>query len=133
MHPYFVFDNVPFVEGYVEAIGFVDGEMVARHRVCSHGKGVKMDIVVDDKYARLEANDNDFVFVNAKILDENGNLDYGFTGEVVFFAENGSFIGTDRINAIAGVATVLLKATGDVTVTAKSGEMTATTVVKTEK
>lgn len=131
LHPYFVFDDVTYEKGYVEAVGYIGGKEAARHKVCSYGKPSAMLFVADDTYAPLKANDNDFIFVNAKIVDESGNLVYNCTDTVRFSVTNGSIIGPSELKAIAGVATVMVKATGMLTVSASCGDLYAETKIKT--
>lgn len=131
MHPYFVFDAVPYERGCVEAIGYIDGNEAARHAVHSFGTPGQIRIVPDDRYAPLKADNNDFIFVDADILDDAGHPVYTYDAPVSFIADGGTIIGPDTVDAIAGKATVLLRAAGDVTVTVKSGTIAATLFIHT--
>lgn len=133
IHPYYLFTDVPYEKGYVEAIGYIDGKEAARHKVCSYGQPSKLRIVPDDGYAPLKANANDFIFVDVDILDENDNLVYNCFDSVEVSVENGFIVGPSTLNAIAGKATVMLKAYGDVVFSAKCNGMTATQVIATKK
>lgn len=124
-HPPFTFKRVPYSTGYVEAIGYINGKEAARHRVNSYSSPDHLEIVIDDRGVPLRRNDNDFVFANAVIKDCGGNTVYNFTGQVEFETHGGTIIGPARINAIAGVATVMLKASENVNLTARSGDMSA--------
>ncbi len=133
IHPYFVFDNVRYEKGYVEAIGYIDEKEAARHKVCSYDKPAEIKIIADDKYAPLKADDNDFIFVNAKVVDKNGNLVYNFTDKVKFEIKNGSIVGPSEINAIAGIATVMVKATADLEISATYKDICSVATIKTIK
>ena len=133
MHPYFVFDGLRFERGYIEAVGYIGGREAARHRVSSYGKPAQLNIVPDDKYAPLRADGNDFIFVDADILDADGNPVYGFADAVEFTVKGGFIVGPSVQKAIAGKATIMLKAGDDVTVTAKCGDMEASALVRTIK
>lgn len=122
-HPPFTFENVPYKRGYVEAIGYIDGVEAARHRVNSYGEPHHIEIEVYDGGVPLSRNDNDFIFVNAVVKDADGNTVYNFDKNVAFDITGGSFIGPGAVNAIAGVATVMIKAYGEVNVTARCGRM----------
>ena len=122
-HPPFTFENVPYKRGYVEAIGYIDGVEAARHRVNSYGEPHHIEIEAYDGGVPLSRNDNDFIFVNAVVKDADGNTVYNFDKNVAFDITGGSFIGPGAVNAIAGVATVMIKAYGEVNVTARCGRM----------
>ena len=83
-YPYFVFDDVPYEKGCVEAIGYIGGKEAARHSVSSYGAPAQIRIVLDHKYAPLRANNNDFIFVDADILDADGHHVYNYTDNVTF-------------------------------------------------
>jgi len=117
----------------VEAIGYIGGKEAARHSVSSYGAPAQIRIVPDHKYAPLRANNNDFIFVDADILDADGHHVYNYTDNVTFEVTGGSIIGPVAPTAIAGKATILLKAASDVNITASSGALTASLVIHTEK
>ena len=108
-------------------------EFAAHHRVNSYGEPARIEIVPDDKYAPLRANANDFIFVDADILDRDGNPVYNCGAQVEFMVSGGFIVGPDAPVAVAGKATIMLKATADVIVTARCGTITATTVIRTVK
>ena len=114
---------MPYKRGYVEAIGYIDGVEAARHRVNSYGEPHHIEIEAYDGGVPLSRNDNDFIFVNAVVKDADGNTVYNFDKNVAFDITGGSFIGPGAVNAIAGVATVMIKAYGEVNVTARCGRM----------
>jgi len=133
MHPYYLFTGVPYEKGCVEAIGYIDGVEAARHKVCSYGLPSLLSIVPDDRYAPLVANANDFIFVDVDILDESGNPVFNCAFEVSVSVENGFIVGPSTLKAIGGKATFMLKAYGDVTLSACCNGMTATKVITTKK
>jgi len=131
VHPYFVFDAVPYERGCVEAVGYINGKEAARNAVYSSDTPSQIRIVPDDRYAPLKADNNDFIFVDADVLDADGHLVYTYNAPVSFSVAGGTVIGPDTVAAIAGKATILLRATGDVTVTVKSGGLTASLPIHT--
>lgn len=122
-HPPFTFFDVPYEKGYIEAIGYIGGKEAARHRVNSYGEVNRIDIEPCDEYAALRRNDNDFIFVNAVMKDKDGHIVYNFTQNVEFDIEGGEIIGPHAVNAIAGVATVMVKATDNVRIRARFGKL----------
>jgi len=92
-----------------------------------------LSIVPDDRYAPLVANANDFIFVDVDILDESGNPVFNCAFEVSVSVENGFIVGPSTLKAIGGKATFMLKAYGDVTLSACCNGMTATKVITTKK
>ena len=132
IHPPFIFRGVSFERGCVEAVGYIGGKEMCRHRVSSYGDVDSLVIVPDDGYAPLVANGNDFIFVNAIAKDSDGNQVFNFKDEISFEVEGGSIIGPHSPKAIAGMATVMLTAHQKTpTVTVKSGKMTAKIKIRT--
>ncbi|MBR2466221.1 MAG: DUF4982 domain-containing protein [Clostridia bacterium] len=132
LHPPFIFRGVTFERGFAEAIGYIDGKEVCRHKVSSYGEAAAIVINADDKYALLKPDGNDFVFVNAEITDSEGNRVYNCKDEVTFEVVGGRIIGPSTVNAIAGVATVMLSAnSANPKVVAKMGKISASSQIKT--
>lgn len=59
---------------YLLAEGFIDGKVVATHKVTPARRPEKVILWIDNEGTNLEANGSDFVTVVAGIADKNGNI-----------------------------------------------------------
>lgn len=110
-HPPFTFILDSFEPGELTATGYVNGEEVAQTTRKTPGKATSLKVWVDECGKPLEKGQNDVVFLYAAVVDKNGTT-LPLANHRVHFEVNGNaeIIGTNPINAEAGIATVLLKA-----------------------
>lgn len=131
-YPPFTFLLGSFREGELKAVGYIDGEEVAVHKVRTPGEPVKIRLEVDYSGKALSKSTPDMVFVYAKVLDENGTVVPTATNNIQFSIEGeagtAEIIGGSSIDAEAGIATILLKTekfTRPLTIKATSAGMEA--------
>ena len=109
-HPPFTFNVSKFEEGYLEAKAYIDGKEVNSHTIFTPKKAIKIVLEIDLNGIELDKENNDVVFVYAKIIDDNGTLITDFKDSIIFAVEgNAELIGENPIEVEAGVATILLK------------------------
>lgn len=108
-YPPFTFNNVAFVPGKIEAIGYRKGRIVSKHTVCTPESlsDIRMEADYSGKY--LVNDGRDFVFVRACLEDAEGNVITSCGEKVTFSIEGGEILGPKRINAEAGIASVMVK------------------------
>jgi len=109
-HPAFTFTAVPYMPGQLEAIGRVHGKIVAQSIVQTPGKAFALRLRVDLSGRSLKADGVDAVFVYSELLDAKGAIVSPYNGPVSFKSDTGQFLGESRVNAEAGIASVLMKA-----------------------
>ncbi len=110
-HPPFTFQLDAFTPGQIEAKGYVNGKVVAQATQKTPDDAKAIKLWIDESGKKLQSGCNDIVFAYAAIVDENGtinplaenNIKYSITGDA-------ELIGSNPINAEAGIATILLKA-----------------------
>lgn len=113
-HPPFTFHLKAFEPGELTAKGYVNNQEVTSVTRRTPGEAAKLNVWIDESGKPLEKGVNDVVFVYASIVDDAGTIVPDATQSVVFNVEgDAELIGTNPINAEAGIATVLLKA-GDI-------------------
>ncbi len=111
-HPPFMFFDVPYAEGELTAVGYIDGEPIADFSVKTPGKVAKLDILFDDQRIPLVADGADTIFVRVLILDDSGTVVpvNELPGIRLTIDGDAELIGTDPIHVEAGIASVLLRA-----------------------
>ena len=129
-HPPFTFKLGKFEPGALEAVGYIGGRAVARHRIVTPEAVERVQIEFDTVGVCTDARRSDQIFVRAKLLDANGTT-VPASGQQVEFAAQGRFsvIGPSRLLTEAGIATALFKVepgAGPANVSAVSGERRAT-------
>ncbi|WP_033919540.1 glycoside hydrolase family 2 TIM barrel-domain containing protein [Sphingomonas sp. 37zxx] len=111
-HPPVHFHMGGFAPGRLEAVAYIGGREVARDTVTTPGAAAALCTAIDD--AGVPVGANDLVFGRAQILDARGNRVPTANTEVTFAAGQGwEIVGPDRVAAEAGIASVLLRATGE--------------------
>lgn len=68
-----IWEGVPYKKGNVEAVAYKDGKEVARHRLQTAGKGVKLTVKEDN--AAWKADGNDLQHVRVAAVDSKGITD----------------------------------------------------------
>jgi beta-galactosidase len=131
-HPPFTFRPDNFEPGELVAKGFVDGEEVVQTIRRTPGEAAKLNLWIDESGRSLEKGQNDVVFLYASVTDEKGTIVPQASNSVTFEVEgDAELVGSNPINAEAGIATVLLKAgdqAGTVTVKASSKGLKTTSI-----
>lgn len=72
--PSFIFDAGGYESGELRAEAYVDGKVVAVHRVHTPGKAAKIKIEIPEYPVRPEADGSDMIPVYMKVCDVEGNL-----------------------------------------------------------
>ncbi len=112
-YPPFNFDLAGFTPGELRAVGLIDGVEVASHKIRTPQNPAAMELVIDFSGKKINPVNPDMVFVYAKILDKNGTVIPTASNTITFSLEEGNtnaaIIGGNRINAEAGIATILLR------------------------
>lgn len=108
-HPPLRFEQVPYEEGTLEAVGYIGGKEVVRQTRKSEPKAAKLSLVAADQGIPLEADGVDFVFVYACVQDETGALCVADERKVRFSIDGGELIGRNPVNAQAGIAPVIVR------------------------
>ena len=123
-HPPFSFQLKSFIPGELVAKGYVDGKVVSEAVQKTPGEAVALKLWIDESGKKLAGGCNDLVFAYAAVVDKEGNILPLAENSIQFMVDGGAeIIGTNPMNAEAGIATVLLKAgelSGDVKLKAVS-------------
>lgn len=107
-HPPFTFAIPKFIQGRLEAKGFINDKEVANHIVKTPEFPEEILLEIDE--VGYKTSKNDIVFLYAKIVDKNGTLLTDFMDKVVFSVEGScEIIGKNPVAFEAGIASVLLK------------------------
>lgn len=110
--PPFTFDFKSFTPGELKFIGSIKGKPVSKHVVKTPGKATGLKLTIDESGKSLKADNNDFVFVYASVIDTNGTVVPDATHEITFTAKDGKIIGPSTIKAEAGINGVLVRSEG---------------------
>ena len=109
-HPPFTFKLDRFVPGTLKAVGLIDGKVVQTHQVHTPAAPEQLVVSVDHSGRSVTANENDVVFVHARVVDEQGVLISDDSRPVTFDLQgSGELIGINPAPARAGIATVLYR------------------------
>ncbi len=108
-HPPFSFENIPWENGEIKAIGYLQNKKAAEYTVYTPGKPVKIEIETDFSGKKPVWGKKDVLFVYVKLKDERGTLcvtENQFN--VSLRARGAKILSPDRINTEAGIATFLI-------------------------
>lgn len=124
VHPPFEFAIDGFDPGVLKAVGYINGEPVASDTVGTPGQADKIHLELATD-GILSSNEEDLVFVYAKIVDAQGNLVTDAQDEVIFELDGeGKLIGSNPVAAEAGIATILYQGNpSNVLISAKSNQI----------
>jgi beta-galactosidase len=112
-HPPFTFAPVDFAPGKLKAVGYVGGKPVAEAVRHTPGKPAKLKLEADLEGRSLAADGADAAFIRATVCDADGNPVPDATNTVAFTVSGAArFVSPSTVPAEAGVATMLLRATG---------------------
>ena len=108
-HPPFTFKLGKFTPGSLEAVGYIGGKSVARHRVLTPGAIERIEIQFDNAGVCMDAQRNDQIFVRARLVDNNGTTVPVSDREIEFSASGRlAIIGATKLMTEAGIATALM-------------------------
>ncbi len=125
-HPPFIFKIPKYVPGELMAIGFIDGTEVTTDvvRTPERAKGLRLSIdIAGIKIGDMDT--EDILILNARVIDELGNVVTTDNTTKVFFeveAGGAELIGENPSTSKAGIASILIKMSGDETPLLISGK-----------
>ena len=79
------FDNIAYVPGYLEAVGYRNGKAVARHRVETTGEAKKLALIPDA--IEWQADGTDLMHVRVHAVDRKGRRVWSAQDELTFTVE----------------------------------------------
>lgn len=90
--------NIPYESGIIVANGYNEkGQLIAQDYIYTAGSEHKLVLKADKSV--VNKNNDDFVFIECNVVDNNGILCPEASNEVTFTVENGTVIGTDNGDA----------------------------------
>lgn len=108
--PPFTFTLPGFVPGEISAKGYIDGKTVATSTRKTPGNPSSVIIWVDESNRKLQKGVYDIAFLYAAVTDNNGTIIPDASNTIAFkIAGDAELIGSNPIDAEAGIATILLK------------------------
>jgi beta-galactosidase len=109
-HPPFTFKNIKWESGEIEAVGFIAGRAVARHRVRTPGALATLEVVPDISGKEPEYGEKDMLFVYVRLLDRQGSLCVTDNKTTVTLTAGGAkILSPPEVPVEAGIATFLLE------------------------
>ncbi len=121
-HPPFTFNIPAFQPGTLLAEGLIGGNVAATHMVSTPGNAAAINVAIDTAGIAFIADGSDIAIVYASITDQNGQVVHSATDRVTFSVTGpATLVGNSPVEAVAGIATVLLRAdttAGKITVSA---------------
>lgn len=113
-YPPFTFNNINLNGSKITLIGYDDkNNKVADYNKFAYLPAVKLEILIQDYGIPLQVNNNDFVWLYVTGVDINGQIDYKFNETIRLEIMGGNTIYTTEMNAEAGVASYMLRATSN--------------------
>jgi beta-galactosidase len=109
-HPPYTFELSRFTPGTLEAVGYVAGTAVARHRVRTPGPARRLSLTLDEGGRPFAMDGKDVAFFRGEIQDGEGtrvpdaweNVFFGATGDI-------RLAGANPFSSDAGVASILVE------------------------
>jgi hypothetical protein len=109
--PRFSFNVPSFLTGNLRAEGLIGGTVRAADTVFTPGSANRIRVVIDTAGLEFVADGSDIAIVYASILDANGQVIPTAAHGVTFTLSGpGTLVGTNPVAAIAGIASILLRA-----------------------
>lgn len=90
--------------------GFHENACVKTEVFKQQTPATKLEIDAQTFDLPLKADDNDFIFVHIKAVNDKGTVDTSYQGKITLEVENGATIGHESISAEVGIAGFLVKA-----------------------
>jgi hypothetical protein len=132
-HPIYSFTTTYTAGSTLIANGIIGGNVVARDTVTTPGTATRVRVVIDTAGLQFAADGSDIAIVYGSIVDANGTVLPTATNSVTFTASgNGTLVGTNPVAAIAGIASILLRAGtagGQIVVSAAASGLTGSDTV----
>jgi beta-galactosidase len=114
VHPPFTFILPEFKPGTLSATGYYKGKKVVETFRKTPGVPSQLILSYDESGKLLQAGCNDVAFVYATVADSSGTVIPDYNQMIEFnVSGDGIIVGSNTINAEAGIATILLKAGAD--------------------
>jgi hypothetical protein len=111
LHPPFTFKGLTWQAGELKAEGYIDGQLAATHTVRTPETPMALKISFDAD--ELQAG-GDITFVYVSVLDGNGTVVPSASNSILLQTSGPAvLVGSDEIEAEAGIATFLLRSTTD--------------------
>lgn len=150
-HPPFCFTEVPYTNGsYIKAEGLdSESNIIITKEMHTSGEPAQLKIEVDQSGANIVADGSDAVMAYAYVLDKDGNLCqdatnklyFSTTGEGSIIGDGDKRVGSNPIDAEAGIIGALIKSTetaGEIKIKVESegltpAEITINSEIFTEK
>ncbi len=108
--PPFTFRLQKFVAGELEARAYIQGKLVATHKVATPGQTTQLALTLDTQGKAPQPGTKDVILVHAQLLDAQGNPTYDNQVPVRFAVEgDATLISPTVIDTEAGVATALVE------------------------
>ncbi|MBQ9649255.1 MAG: DUF4982 domain-containing protein [Prevotella sp.] len=144
-----VWEKVPYRAGRLEAVGYKDGQVTARHTLETTGKAVRLTVTPDNSQWKADGEDLQHLRIVAvdskgrRVAQAEDELKFEVTGDARIVAVTNGDINSDELNTTDhrrlwnGTAMVILRAgttPSDVTLkTTSDGFKTVTTKLKVKK
>ncbi|WP_069658588.1 glycoside hydrolase family 2 protein [Arcticibacter eurypsychrophilus] len=110
-HPPFTYTGIPYEAGTLRAVGYLNQKEAVVSERKTPGTAVAIRLRPDYSEKQLVAGQNDILFIYAEIIDEQGTVLSESTASVQLNVKgDAEIVGSQTINAEAGIATFLLKA-----------------------
>ncbi len=97
-------DSISYAKGYLEAVAFNNKKVVARHRIETTGKAVRLKVTPDNSYWKADGNDLQHLLIEA--VDSKGRrvpltkdeLHFSVVGDATIVAVGNGDINSDELN-----------------------------------
>ena len=133
-HPPFTFNNVVWEKGKLEALGYINGKLVAESIVNTPEKPTELVVEFDTEGLLPVSNGSDVLFVRVKIQDINNSLCVMDNSEVSIVVDGAEVVSPSTRKAESGMATFLVKVklgAHKLKVTAVSGQLKGQANIRT--
>ena len=109
-HPPTTFFDIPYAEGKLTAVGYLEGRPVACAEVSAPGKPDRLQVSVDLAGVPLAPEGNDLVFVHARLVDPDRTLVPDVPLDILFAVDGAAeLIGSNPVRTEGGIASILVK------------------------
>lgn len=128
-HPPFTFAVEKFEAGELKAVAYIDGKVVAEHKVVTAGDAASLRLSLDTSGKAPQAGVKDTLFVHAQLVDSNGNAVHTNNIPVTFtISGTAKLISPVEINTNNGIASALVEigdSLDNITISTSSGHLQA--------